>query len=223
MNLNFLTPATLTLFLFFVVPGFVSIKVYDLLVPSEQRNFGNSIIEVIGFSIINLLPWSLILALMNWLPGQRVINVRSVVNEVSSLRFDLLPEEYAVLIGALFVSPALLTFVFFLSLSSPRFRKFVSLPRQHPTGWDHFFNPKEPCWILFHLKNEQKVGAYYGSKSSASVFPHVQQVYVEELYEVNKEGKWGDKPYPGTKGAIITREDCNVIELFTELPRQKDT
>ncbi len=31
----------LVLFLIFFIPGFVSIKVYDLLIPGEQRDFQN--------------------------------------------------------------------------------------------------------------------------------------------------------------------------------------
>ena len=45
---------TLTLFLFFVVPGFIAMKVYDLLVPAERRNFGEAIVDVVTYSIFNL-------------------------------------------------------------------------------------------------------------------------------------------------------------------------
>ncbi|MDQ3327378.1 MAG: DUF6338 family protein [Chloroflexota bacterium] len=45
---------TLVLFLVFVVPGFVAIKFYDLIVPSERRNFGESMIEIVSYSMINL-------------------------------------------------------------------------------------------------------------------------------------------------------------------------
>ncbi len=207
--MNFLAPATLVLFLFFVIPGFVSIKVYDLLVPSERRNFGNSIIEVIGFSIINLLPWSPIFAFTDF------VDARSI-RRLSRLRFDLSFLEYATLLGVLFVSPVLLTVVYYVFLSSPRTRRALKLPPRAPTGWDHFFGKREKCWILFHLKSGQKVGGLYGSESSASTFPHVQQVYVQSLYRVDPEGNW--TLVSRTKGAIINREDCDLIELLQPQP-----
>jgi hypothetical protein len=45
---------TLALFLFFVVPGFLAIRVYDLIVPSERRDFGQSVIDVVTYSLLNL-------------------------------------------------------------------------------------------------------------------------------------------------------------------------
>ena len=52
----------LVLFLIFFIPGFVSIKVYDLLIPGEQRDFSKSILEVIGYSALNYgaLSWFII-------------------------------------------------------------------------------------------------------------------------------------------------------------------
>jgi len=47
--------------IFFVVfgPGFISIKVHDLLIPTDRRDFGSAFIEAIGYSFINfgLLVW----------------------------------------------------------------------------------------------------------------------------------------------------------------------
>jgi hypothetical protein len=59
-----LTPETLTLFLFFVVPGFLVIRVYDLIVSSEQRNFGRSVIDMVSCSLLNLAVWFLPLVLL---------------------------------------------------------------------------------------------------------------------------------------------------------------
>jgi hypothetical protein len=53
------TQDDLLLFLLFFVPGFISIKVYDLLVPSERRPFQNTLAEAIAYSAVNfaiLLP-----------------------------------------------------------------------------------------------------------------------------------------------------------------------
>ena len=54
---------TLTLFLFFFLPGFVSLKVYDSLVPSERRDFSKSIYEVVAYSTLN---YALLYPLVAW-------------------------------------------------------------------------------------------------------------------------------------------------------------
>ena len=58
-----LKPETLSLFLVFVVPGFVAMKFHDLMVPAARRSFGDSIIEVVSYSMLNLalLFWAVIL------------------------------------------------------------------------------------------------------------------------------------------------------------------
>lgn len=54
---SLLTPEVLVLFLYFVVPGFVLVKVYDLVVPTERRNFGDSFIDVVAYSFVILTVW----------------------------------------------------------------------------------------------------------------------------------------------------------------------
>src|SRR3989339_1623467 len=53
----------LILFLIFIIPGFISIKVYDLIIAGERRDFSKSIYEMIGFSALNFaaLSWLIIL------------------------------------------------------------------------------------------------------------------------------------------------------------------
>src|SRR3989339_615214 len=53
----------LILFLIFIIPGFISIKVYDLIIAGERRDFSKSIFETIGFSALNFaaLSWLIIL------------------------------------------------------------------------------------------------------------------------------------------------------------------
>ena len=43
----------LFIFLVMLVPGFISLKIWDLLVPSERRDFSKSLVEAIAYSAIN--------------------------------------------------------------------------------------------------------------------------------------------------------------------------
>jgi len=44
---------TLSLFLIFFIPGFISLKIYDLLVPGERRDFSKSAFDAIAYSALN--------------------------------------------------------------------------------------------------------------------------------------------------------------------------
>jgi hypothetical protein len=52
----------LTLFLIFFLPGFISMKVYGLMVPGEPRDFSKSVLEAISYSTLNfaVLFWLII-------------------------------------------------------------------------------------------------------------------------------------------------------------------
>ena len=79
----------LTLFLFLVVPGFIAVKVYDLLVPAGRRNFGDALVDVISYSVLNLALFGWILLLLR----------------------DLFPRGYLLaLYVVLFVSPGVLAY-----------------------------------------------------------------------------------------------------------------
>src|SRR5579872_1671094 len=44
-------------FIIFFVPGFISIKIYDLFVPNERRDFSKSLFDVVVYSVIILGLW----------------------------------------------------------------------------------------------------------------------------------------------------------------------
>ena len=49
-----LTPETLALFLYFVVPGIVLVKVYDLIVPTTRRAAGAAFLDALAYSFMIL-------------------------------------------------------------------------------------------------------------------------------------------------------------------------
>jgi hypothetical protein len=53
----------LALFVIFFLPGFISMKVYDLLVPGETRDVSKSVFEAIAYSTLNFaaLLWLIVL------------------------------------------------------------------------------------------------------------------------------------------------------------------
>lgn len=57
--MNIWEPEKLILFLSLFMPGFVSIKVYELIVATKRHDFKNSLLEAIGLSVLNFaaLSW----------------------------------------------------------------------------------------------------------------------------------------------------------------------
>ncbi len=184
---------TLTLFLYFIVPGFVAMQVYDLLVPTSRRNFNEAVINIVTYSFINL---ALLSPVINWVEESR-----------SGWR-------WLVWYFCLFGSPTLLALIWYGLRKSNLLKGRLVHPT--PTGWDHFFKKGEACWILFHMKDGTHIGGYFAGNSLASSFPNPQDVYVEKAYyvqEINNELEFTE-PVPNTRGLIIPMQECQYIEMY---------
>ena len=51
------SPEAVILLLYVVVPGYVVVKVYDLLAPGERRSVGEAIIDILAWSFMLMLLW----------------------------------------------------------------------------------------------------------------------------------------------------------------------
>lgn len=118
---DLLKPGALDLFLFFVVPGFVSLSVYDLLVPSARRNLSESAIHLISFSMFNLALWYWVIS---WMAETSLRQIHPAAHSVF-------------MFGIIAISPALLAIATYRLRISERLRKFVIHPS--PTPWDFLF------------------------------------------------------------------------------------
>jgi Family of unknown function (DUF6338) len=196
---------TLVLFIYFVVPGFVMVKAFDLIVPTERRSFGDSIVEVISYSFIVLVIWI-------W----PLIGILSLEGNIHPVSYYGLLFVTTILIA--FVTPAFLAWRFYKSRTVGFLRG--KTPHPAPTSWDWFFEQGKIYWVRFHLKDGEKLGGYYGANSFATSFPNTQQVYVEELWRLDEEGTIVQQ-VTGTRGAIINKEDCELIE-FLEVQEATD-
>jgi hypothetical protein len=180
----------------FIVPGFVALKVYDLLVPAERRDFGGSMVEAITYSMVNL-------AIMSW--------------AVILLRQGGFAQKHPFLyivstVGILLVAPAGLA----IGVYALRVSKLANRWFQHPmpSGWDYFFRKQRTCWILFHLKNGKKLGGFFSDESFASSYPMDAEVYVEQVWRVDQFGRFTDM-VQDTAGMVIRYAECDLIEFFT--------
>lgn len=190
---------TLPLFLVFIVPGFVAMKTHELMVASDRRSAGDSIIEIVTYSMVNLalLSWAVILLHQGGFPEDH-------------------PVSYAFgMFGVLFVGPVLLAIAVRFARRWPWLCRHLLHPA--PTAWDLLFDRREHLWVLCHLKSGGFVGGIYSDRSASSNYPYPQDLYVETTWHVDDEGAFV-APVEQTAGLLIRADECRFIEFFNTKP-----
>lgn len=185
----------LVLFLVFFIPGFISTKVYDLLVPSERRDFSKSLFEIVGYSALNF-------AALLWL----IVLIHS-----GNFYDDHRTYYFLSLFFVMFVAPSLWPFVFLKLSSWPPIAKHVVHPIQKP--WDYVFGKRRSFWVIVHLRDGRRIGGKFDTSSFASSNPAEEQIYLEEVWELDEKGRF-IKPIERSGGIIILGEDITAVELF---------
>lgn len=185
----------LILFLILFIPGFISIKVYDLLVPGERRDFSKSLYEVIAYSSLNFAALSWLIILIH--SGEFYIHHKVWY--------------FILLLLIMLIIPALWPILFIkLSTSSP-IAKYIVHPIRKP--WDYIFRKKEDFWIIVHLKNGRKIGGRFGANSFASSYPAEEQIYLEAVWKLDENGKFIES-VGRSKGILILGDEILSIEFF---------
>jgi hypothetical protein len=185
----------LLLFLIFFMPGFISITIYDLLIAGERRDFTKSLFEVMGYSALNFaaLSWPIII--------------------INSSNFYINHKFWYLICLTLiiFVFPIFWPILYTKLSNKQFFAKYIlQLP---PTAWDYVFRQKRGFWIIVHLKNGKKIGGIYGLSSYASAYPEEKELYLQEVWKLDKGGNFVE-PIDRSKGMIIFKDEILSIELF---------
>ncbi|MES9863557.1 MAG: DUF6338 family protein [Candidatus Thiodiazotropha sp. LLP2] len=182
------------LFIVLVLPGFISLKVYDLIVAGDKRDFSKSIVESIAFSVLNF-------ATLSWL----VIVI---------IQPDFAKDHAFLYWASLFVifiaAPAIWPFVYIRISKLIIFKKHLLTPINQP--WDKVFSKRESYWITVYLKNGKVIKGKYGLNSNASAYPKERQIYIQELWSNGENGGFGNK-VKRTKGALIFEDEISYIEF----------
>lgn len=183
------------LFIAFVIPGFISLKTYELLLPSVTKESAKQLIDAITYSCVNY-------ALLLW-PIYEV--------EVSQVQLDHPSVYVAFYVLVLLVAPIAWAYLF----SELRRTEFFQTAMPHPTlkPWDYVFEKRNEYWIIATLKDGKQIAGLYGSSSFASSAPAPEQLYLEEAWVLNDDGGF-DRKRLDTAGIMILSTDLVTIELF---------
>ncbi len=193
--MELLTIDKLILFLFFFIPGFLSLKFYEILFADERVDFSKSFYEAIGISCINF-------AIFFW-----------VIFYINSPGYS---EEhpfwyYILTLIILFVTPLIITWFFSLIQKTKIFGKFFVSPERIP--WDWHFSKRESYWVIVTLKDGRKIGGKYGLNSMASAAPKPKEIFIEDVWKLDKTYKFIES-IKRNKGVLITEENILTIEFF---------
>jgi len=182
------------LFFAFVIPGFISIKTYELLFPSSSRTSTEKLIDAIAYSSIN---YALLALPIIWV-------------EKSSIKDDCTFWYYLFYIGVLFIAPILWVFIW----KYLRTREFFQKNAPHPTGkpWDFVFSQRKPYWVKVVLKDGTIIGGRYAENSFASSAPSDEQIYLEECWVLNDKGGF-ERKKNDSAGVIILTSEISHLEL----------
>ena len=200
-------PEVLILLLFLLVPGFVFIRVIDTLHPGRRASMGNQIIDVGFWSVAILAVWFLPAVLL--------------FQRGSGLPYGLYPLLLFVLIvGGVFATPLLLAYILHRLELRGTLKKLGTKPSPTPSDWVFSGSADDHYHVLFHRKDGKDLGGYFGENSFATSSPNGQEIYVEEVWRLDEDGRFVE-PVEETQGAIVNREDCTLIE-FVERPPARD-
>lgn len=184
----------LILFIAFFVPGFIALKVWDLLVPGEVRDSSQSVIEAVAYSCINY-------ALMSWL----------LILDAHLALASSAPFWHGVVIFViLFVAPIALAFAYWSLRNTKWFLKHFRHPVQKP--WDYVFGKRESFWVIAELVDGTIVGGIYDTDSFSSSFPMEEQIYLQQVWEVS-----GDQflhPIDRSEGVIISGKHLRCLKFY---------
>jgi hypothetical protein len=171
-----------------VAPGFISLKIWGLIHPSEKTTLSESLIEAIIFSSFNYI-------VTIWL-----YYITKNTNLI-----------WIYFISVLVIFPIIWPIILKRLLDSKFLKnKIISLI---PKSWDYFFGKRERCFMLIHLNSNRIIGGLYGFDSFVSSYPEKEDVYLQEVWKVDDEGKFMER-IPGTRGLLVNHEAIEYIELF---------
>jgi hypothetical protein len=190
-----LTPVQFWALIVLFLPGFLSLKLHRLL-DRRSTTAAEALIDVVGFSLLNALvfAWPIYLN-SQYLAERHPEWVPILGNAVLSC-----------VIGPI-LWPVMMRLVQRFAL-----RGGLLLGEQK-TAFDAYFSTDNPCWVIVHLRDGERIGGYFGGDSFASAHPHPGDLYLEELWNLDADGHFRE-PVLNSKGAIFHRSDYIWLEFF---------
>lgn len=193
--MDFLTIDKILLLAIFFVPGFIYLKTYRLFIAEIKTDFSKDLYEALGFSFLNAIVFSYPLYIIH---AEDLITSHPILYFLS-------------LIAVIVIAPIIWAFLFYTISKRKWFSRFMIAPTK--SAWDSFFSKRESYYCIVTLKNGRKIGGKYGLSSFSSTYPNPKEIYLEEVWKLNKRGGFTTK-INQTEGILITENEIETIEFF---------
>lgn len=182
-------------FIAFVVPGFISLKAYELFFPSQNNDPSKRLIDAVSYSCIN---YAVLMPLILWVEHSKI----------AEKEYFLYICFYFIVI---FIFPILLTFFW----KKIRETKWLQKNMPHPTltTWDFLFAQRKEYWVKIVKNDGSIIGGAFSTKSFASSAPAPEAIYIEETWVINKDTGKFERPVTKSSGLLILSKDISHIEL----------
>lgn len=189
-------------FLLLFAPGFVSLKVYDFLMPAEPRKVADHVYEIIGYSCVTYAVLAPFAAPKLLEPPSVLLHDLGMLQRLSALTFLVVPA----VIGA---GSAVLV--------QGKDRLGTGYVLTTKLAWDWVFGKIGPAGVIVTLTSGERVVGSFSRGAIATTYPFDQQVYIDRLWQVNEQDVF-IAPIPGSKGQLIMGNTISTIR-FVELPK----
>ena len=184
----------LVLFIAFVIPGFISIKAYQLFSPMVEHPASEQLIDAIAYSCINYALFILPIWLVE-------------TSNLKEMHFIL---YYLFYLIVLLIAPIGLAVIWRFLRTKNLFLSNILHPDKR--SWDFLFSQRKFYWAKVVLKNGNIIGGLYAELSNASSFPEAEQIYLQETWVIGEDGEFWRKK-ERTAGVIILSDEISHIEL----------
>ncbi len=191
--MDFLNDGKIWLGIFFIIPGFVSQQVFDLVLARDRRRWGDEIVAVFAYSVANLVIWHSLIA--------KLVTTGDISTTARILGLAL----------CVFVSPAVLGWVFAQILKSTWLNEWIRSP--YATAWDFRFSTLEEAWVICHLRDGRAIGGFMSSRSFTSSHPYAKDLYIEQVWKLDERYSFVEA-VKGSGGMLVSMSDCTLVEFI---------
>jgi hypothetical protein len=81
----------------------------------------------------------------------------------------------------------------------------------YPRAWDDLFSKGKHCWLRITLNESIIFGGYFGNNSFASSYPHDDDIYIEDVWNLSAGETYENHQ---TRGLLIERKKILYMEIL---------
>ncbi len=188
----------------FLIPGFIISELVQRIIPVINKDYKIRILEYFIYSFLNIFLWAI-----------PIYNVYiNVINEWNENCILLL---WIIALMIIFISPIGIALIIVLCNKNNLLEKIckhlqLTYNDSDPSAWDFKFKKIQGEWVIITLSDKRTVAGFIGKNSFISSNSKERDLYIDEVWEVDKKGKW--KKRVGTDGIWIKHEEILSIEFL---------